>query len=94
MMPLSPREKELTARHLLAHPEEIPVWLKDRKWRELAALVEFAGHDASPSLAQTDPALYRLLRRQITEFHLRGWSCLNLASLRKLAGDDLATDGR
>jgi hypothetical protein len=92
MMSLSPREKELTARHLLAHPEEIPVCLKARKWRELAALVEFAGRDASPALAHTDPALYRLLRRQITEFHLRGWSCLNLKCLRELAGDTVAID--
>jgi hypothetical protein len=86
-MPLAPRQKELTARHLLTHLEEIPVRLKARQWRELAALVEFAARDASPSLAHTDPALYRLLRLQITEFHLRGWSCLDLAKLQVLAGD-------
>jgi hypothetical protein len=86
-MPLSPRQKELTARHLLAHPEEIAVCLKARQWRELAALVEFAARDAAPSLAHTDPALYRLLRRQITEFHLRGWSCLDLQKLRELGGE-------
>ena len=77
MPSLTPRQKELTARRLLAHPEEIGVCLKTRKWHELAALVEFAGKDASPALAHTEPALYRLLRRQITEFHLRGWSCLS-----------------
>jgi hypothetical protein len=87
MLSLTPRQKELTARHLLSHPEEIPLCLKARKWQELAALVEFAGKDASPELAHTDPSLYRLLRRQITEFHLRGWSCLNLEKLRELAGD-------
>jgi hypothetical protein len=87
MTSLTPRQKELTARHLLAHLEEIPVRLKARKWDELAALVEFARKDASPALAHTDPGLYRLLRRQITEFHLRGWSCLNLKKLRELAGE-------
>ena len=84
-MSLTPRQRELAARHLLAHPEEIAVRLKGRKWHELAALVEFARKDASPALAQTDPALYRLLRRQITEFHLRGWSCLDLEKRRTLA---------
>ena len=87
MRPLTPRQKELIARHLLAHPEEIPMCLKARKWHELAALVEFARKDAAPALAHTDPSLYRLLRRQITEFHLRGWSCLDLKKLRELAGD-------
>jgi hypothetical protein len=87
MKPLTPRQKELTARHLLAHPEEIAACLKARKWHELAALVGFAAKDAKPALAHTDPALYRLLRRQITEFHLRGWSCLSLAKLRELAGE-------
>jgi len=84
-MPLTARQSELTARHLLAHPEQIPVYLKSRKWAELAALVDFAYRDASLGLAHTDPALYRLLRQQITEFHLRGWTCLSLQALQKLA---------
>jgi hypothetical protein len=33
------------------------------------------------------PALYRVLRQQITEFHLRGWSCLSLKKLKDLAGE-------
>ena len=85
MTSLASREKELIARHLLAHPEEIGVCLKARKWHELAALAEFVEKDVSPALAQTDPSLYRLLRRQVTEFHLRGWSCLNLIKLKELA---------
>jgi hypothetical protein len=84
-MPLTPRQRELTARHLLAHPEQIPVYLKQRKWEPLAALVEFASKDAPLSLAHTDPALYRLLRQQITDFRLRGWSCLDLKKLQELA---------
>lgn len=84
-MPLTARQRELAARHLLAHPEQIPVRLKQRKWDELAALVDFAAKDAPPDLAQTDPALYRFLRQQITEFRIRGWSCLSLRTLQKLA---------
>jgi hypothetical protein len=84
-MSLSAREKELIARHLLAHPAEIPVRLKQRKWEDLAALVEYASQDAPLSLAHTDPPLYRLLRDQITEFRLRGWTRFDLNVLRKLA---------
>ena len=83
---MTPRSRELAARHLLAHPDQIPVCLKQRQWDELAALVEFAAQDVPLSLAQTDPALYRVLREQITEFNLRGWSCLSRSALQALAG--------
>ena len=86
-MPLTARQRELTARHLLAHPEQIPVYLKERRWEQLAALVQFAEQDARASLIHTDPALYRVLRQQITEFRLRGWSCLSLKKLKELAGE-------
>jgi hypothetical protein len=81
---MTPRQRELAARYLLAHPDQIPVCLKERRWDELAALVEFADKDVPPDLAQTDPALYRVLRQQITDFHLRGWSCLSPAALQAL----------
>jgi hypothetical protein len=84
-MKLTARQRELAARHLLAHPEEIAVCLRQRRWAELAALVEFATNDAPPEMAQTDPALYALLRQQITGFHVRGWSGLNLAVVKELA---------
>jgi len=84
-MHLTAGQCEMTARRLLAHLEEIPVLLKEQRRAELAALAEFASRYASPELAQTDPALYRLLRRQITEFRIRGWSCLDAKALRKLA---------
>ena len=84
-MALTARQQELTARHLLAHPEQVAIYLKQKRWTELAALVEFAQKDAPQSLTHTDPALYRTLRQQITEFRLRGWSCLNLKKLRELA---------
>ena len=86
-MALTSRQQELAARHLLAHPEQIAVYLKQQRWEELAALVEFAETDAPRSLTHTDPALYGMLRQQITEFRLRGWSCLNLKKLKELAGE-------
>ena len=86
-MPMTPRQKELVARHLLAHQTEIPMYLKERRWQELAALVEFANNDAPQSLIPTDPALYETLRQQITKYRLCGWSCLNLKRLRELAAN-------
>ena len=89
-MPLTARERELTARHLLAHQDQIPVCLKNRQWEQLSALVQFARQDAPEPLAHTDPALYRTLRHQITEYHLRGWSRLSLRRLQALARQDQA----
>ena len=86
-MTLTARQRELTARHLLAHPDQVAVYLKQRRWAELASLVEFAERDAPRSLTHTDPALYRMLREQITDFRLRGWSCLSLRKLKELAGE-------
>ncbi len=59
------------------------VYLKERRWEQLAALVEFAEKDALPSLIHTDPALYRVLRQPITEFPLRGWSGRRLPYLAR-----------
>jgi hypothetical protein len=84
-MQLTARQSEMAARHLLAHLEEIPVLLKKQRWAELIAVAEFASRDAPAELAHTDPALYRLLRRQINEFRIRVWSCLDIGALRKLA---------
>ena len=80
------RHQELRARYFLAHQEEIPVLLKQKRWAELAAVAEYAANDAPADLAQTDPALYRQLRQQITEYRIRGWNQLNVEKLKKLAG--------
>jgi len=81
-MPLSEREKELTARHLLANQDLIGEYLAQQKWTEIYALTEYMQDDAPQSLLGTDPALYRTLRRQITEARLK-WN-FNLAKLQKL----------
>jgi hypothetical protein len=82
---MTAREEELTARHLLEHPEELGVYLKEKRWAEVAALVRYARRDVPPDLAATDPALYRTLREGVTRFYLRGGGVLNLAKLEELA---------
>jgi hypothetical protein len=83
---MNAREEELIARALLAEPEQVGVCLREKRWAELAALVRFARRDVPVELAQTDPALYRQLRDQITRFFLRGGDVLSLKKLEGLAG--------
>ena len=82
---MTAREEELTARALLADPAQVNIYLREKRWAELAALVRFARRDVPVELAQTDPALYRQLREQITRFFLRGGDVLSLKKLEALA---------
>ena len=84
---MNAREEELIARALLADPEQVNICFHQKRWAELAALVRFARRDVPVELAQTDPALYRQLREQITRFFLRGGDVLSLKQLHgKLRG--------
>ncbi|MCL4181235.1 MAG: hypothetical protein KJ072_26260 [Verrucomicrobia bacterium] len=83
---MAAREEELIARALLAEPEKVGVYFREKRWAELAALVRFARRDVPVELAQTDPALYRQLRDQITRFFLRGGDVFSLKKLETLAG--------
>lgn len=82
---MNAREEELIARALLADPEQVNNCFHQKRWAELAALVRFARRDVPVELAQTDPALYRQLREQITRFFLRGGDVLSLKKLEALA---------
>ena len=82
---MNAREEEMIARALLADPEQVDVYLAQKRWAELAALVRFARRDVPVQLAQTDPALYRQLREQITRFFLRGGDAFSLTGLETLA---------
>jgi len=82
---MNPREEELMVRALLANQDQIDVYFRDKRWAELAALVRFARRDVPIELAQTDPALYRTLREQITLFFLRGGDVFSLRKLEDLA---------
>jgi hypothetical protein len=82
---MNAREEELIARALLADPEQVSLFYQQKRWAELAALVRFVRRDVPVELAQTDPALYRQLREQITRFFLRGGDVLSLKKLEVLA---------
>lgn len=84
---MTAREAELVARGLLEHPEKVGLCLQQKRWAELAAWVRFARRDIPPELAQTDPALYRRLREQITRFFLRGGDAFSLEALETKARD-------
>ena len=83
---MNAREEELIARQLLARQELIDIYLKEKRWAEVAALVRFARREVPADLASTDPALYRTLREQITRFFLNGGAVFSLARLEQLAG--------
>ena len=78
---MNPREEELVVRALLEQPARVDIAFKKRRWAELAALVRFAQRDVPVTLAQTDPALYRELREQVTRFFLLGGGAFSLAAL-------------
>ena len=83
---MTAREEELIARQLLARQELIDIYLKEKRWAEVAALVRFARREVPSALASTDPALYRTLREQITRFFINGGAVFSLTRLEQLAG--------
>ena len=82
---MNAREEELVARALLADPDAALQCFHQKRWAELAALVRFVRRDVPVELAQTDPALYRMLRDQVTRFFLRGGDALCLEKIEALA---------
>ena len=83
---MTARDEELIARELLARQELIDVYLKEKRWAEVAALVRYVRREVPPALASTDPALYQTLREQITRFFVKGGAVFSLTRLEQLAG--------
>ena len=83
---MNPREEELAVRALLETPALVDLAFKEQRWAELAALVRFAQRDVPVALAQTDPALYRRLREQITRFFLLGGDAFSMEKLEAKLG--------
>jgi hypothetical protein len=84
---MTAREEELVARDLLEHPEKVGMYFQQKRWHELAVVVRFARREVPVELAQTDPALYRRLREQITRFFLLGGDAFSLEALEAKARD-------
>ena len=82
---MNAREEELIARALLANPAQVDVYLQQKRWAELAALVRFARRDVPVQPAQTYPVLSRQLREQVTRFLLLGCDVFSLKRLEALA---------
>ncbi|HMC29037.1 MAG TPA: hypothetical protein VKM56_14700 [Verrucomicrobiae bacterium] len=82
---MHPREEELAVRQLLDDPALVDIYFHEKRWVELAALVRFARRDVPIALAQTDPALYRRLREQVTRFFLLGGDIFSLQKLEQKA---------
>lgn len=72
MASLKPHEDQ-GAKYLLANPEQIPVYLLEKKWGALYALACYLHDDVPIEIASVDPAKYRTLRQQITEVRIGGW---------------------
>lgn len=82
------RAREIIARRLLASPDRLSEALAACRWAEVFCLAEFIENDIPRVLAASDPALYRTLRAQLTELHIRGYAQLNVERLRELADAD------
>ncbi len=82
---MNAREEELIAVALLADPDAALECFHRKRWSELAALVRYAKQDVPVELAQTDLALYRERREQVTRFYLRGGAAFSLEKLEAMA---------
>jgi hypothetical protein len=68
---------------LLENQALVDVCFKEKRWAELAALVRYARRDVPAALAQTDPALYRKLREQVTRFFLLGGDVFSINKIEE-----------
>ncbi len=78
------RERELDAWHIAQHPELVTELMVARQWARLIPFADFIAADAPEELAATDQALYRTLRKAVTEIRIRGLA-LRPDKLRELA---------
>lgn len=78
------------ATYLLRVPSQIPVFIKERRWEELAVFADYMRVDVPRSLAATDQALFRTLRNGVTTAHIMGFGHMNGDVLMALAAKDAA----
>lgn len=88
---LGARQREMEARHLLTHLDEVTELIASKQWERLIAFADAVAADAPLDLASTDPALFRTLRKAVTEVHVRGLA-LDPQELRRLAAASKPSD--
>jgi len=81
---LGARRREMEAWALAQHLDQVVALLAAKKWEQLIPFADAVAADVPVALAATDPALYRTLRKALTEVHVRGLA-LNPETLRRLA---------
>jgi hypothetical protein len=81
----SAAQAEQTAVYLLTHLDQVPHYILAKRYEELACFADYLHADVPPVLAQTDQALYRTLRRAVTEAHVAGYGRMDGANIRAIA---------
>ena len=79
------RNSVIRSREMLLNPSELDATLYQRRWVELADVIEYVRSAEYHDLALTDPFIYRKIMQGVTEFYIQGYGEMNLQKLRKLA---------
>lgn len=76
------RAAEIQAFHLArAGPDQVYALVACRAWVSLLPLACLIEHDMPRDYSQTDPALYRTIRKAVTELHCAGLGGMRAESL-------------
>ena len=59
--------------------------IRERRYRDLHAVAVAAAAGVDHRLAATDPVAYKAIRDGITLYHLKGYRCLDVEALARLA---------
>jgi len=87
----SARESEIVATYLIKNPKEVAVFLKEKKWAEVACLADYMAAGVPLVLAKTDQALFRVLSSGVAEIHIMGFGWMSGNALRALAATKFGT---
>ena len=79
------RNSVIRSRELLLNPSELDAALYQRRWAELADVLEYVRRAQYHNLALTDPFIYRKIMQGVTEFYIQGYGEMNLQKLREAA---------
>ena len=86
----SARESEIVATFLLKNPKQIAIYLKAKRFAEVACLADYMAKGVPLDLAKTDQALFRTLSKGVTEIHIMGYGNMDGNHLRRLAEEEAA----